>query len=517
MTDTLRLDRSSALAQLGEVYDVLIIGGGATGLGAAVDSATRGYRTLLITSGDFAQATSSRSTKLIHGGVRYLERGDIALVRESLHERGLLRRNAPHLVRDLRFLIPAYQWWQFGYYGGGLKIYDLLAGRLNLAPSGLAGRPGAIQLVPTIRTAGLKGGITYSDGQFNDARLAITLAHTARAHGAALVNYAAVTGFQKSGGRITSALVVDEESGREHTVRARTVINAAGIFADCVRRLDDPETAPILTFSRGSHLVLDRRFLPGETALLIPRTADGRVLFVIPWEGRTMVGTTDVPADRPEPEPEPSEDEIAFLLDHVSRYLDCVPHRDDVLSTFAGLRPLVRGKTASTARLSRDHTLLVSSSGLVTITGGKWTTYRRMAQDAVGRAAQVAGLPARRCLTESLRLHGADGANPGWREFGATDGEIAEYERRYPGELHPRLPYSLAMAAFVVDREMPVHLDDVLARRLRAAPLDARASLAAAPAVARLMARLQGHGERWASEEVERFTKLAAKYGATGR
>jgi glycerol-3-phosphate dehydrogenase len=512
------LNRSVAVSQLEAGYDVLIIGGGATGLSAALDSATRGYRTLLVTSGDFAQATSSRSTKLIHGGVRYLQQGNIALVREALYERGLLLRNAPHLVKHLRLLIPAYRWWQLPFYGMGLKSYDLLAGRMNLAPSRWVRRQRALEMVRTVRPDGLKGGIVYSDGQFNDARLALALASAAHSHGAVLVNYARVEALLKSNGLMSGAVVVDEETGKAYDVRARTVINSTGIFSDHVRRLDVPAAQPILTYSRGSHIVLDASFLPGEVAILVPRTADGRVVFILPWEARTLVGTTDIPVPVPEMEPTPSEEEIEFLLEHAGMYLQRAPRREDVLSMFAGIRPLVRGKPDSTTRrvetraYSRDHTLLVSPSGLVTITGGKWTTCRRMAEDAVTQAAQVAGLPPRPCITEHLSLGGTESEDARWQELGATSAQMTDYEARYPGALHERLPYSLAMAAYVVDREMPVHLDDVLSRRLRALLLDACASIEAAPRVAALMAQLQRHDQAWVQREVERYTALARRY-----
>jgi glycerol-3-phosphate dehydrogenase len=507
------MDRADALSQLDGSFDVLIIGGGATGLGAALDSASRGYRTALVTSGDFSQATSSRSTKLAHGGVRYLEQGDIKLVREALFERGVLLRNAPHLAHELRFLIPAYHWWQIFYYGTGLKFYDVLAGSQNLTGSGSVSSYGAARLVPTIKRRNLKGGIVYSDGQFNDSRLAVTLGRTAVQYGAVLANYTEVTALRKEGGKLTGALAIDQISGEKRTITARVVINATGIFTDRIRQLDDRAAEPIIAHSQGTHIVLDRSFLPGKAAILVPKTDDGRVVFIIPWEGRTLVGTTDIPVDHAEMEPAPSEEEIEFLLRYAGMYLSRSPKREDVLSAFAGLRPLVRGNAASTSQLSRDHTLMVSDSGLVTITGGKWTTYRRMAQDAVTRAAEVGGLGPQPCVTQHLQLLGAEGTNPDWREFGATAAEIERYEDRYPGQLHARLPFSRAVAAYVIEREMPVNLDDVLSRRLRALFLDAEASVEAAPDVARLMADIQGHDAGWVESQVERYRDLAALYG----
>lgn len=507
------MNRADAVARISGQYDVLVIGGGATGLGTALDATTRGYQTLLVTSDDFSQATSSRSTKLIHGGVRYLERGDIKLVREALHERGLLLRNAPNIVHDLRFLIPCYNYRQIAYYGTGLKLYDLLAGSLNLTASGPVWKERAVTMAPTVNTRGLKGGVAYSDGQFNDSRLAVALARTAQSNGAVLANYVKVTGLIKQGGRLAGATVVDQIDGQEYTVQARVVVNAAGIFTDELRRMDDPDAAPIMAQSQGTHIILDHRFLPGDAAILVPKTSDGRVVFIIPWEGRTLVGTTDIAVSGPEMEPVPSEEEIRFLLRYAALYLSTAPRREDVLSAFAGLRPLVKGNAGSTAQLSRDHTLLVSDSGLVTITGGKWTTYRRMAQDTVTRAGQVGGLPAKPCVTERLRLSGSSSIDPRWRELGATPQEIFDYEGRYTGLLHPRLPYSSAMAAYVIDHEMPVNLDDVLSRRLRALLLDAEASVEAAPGVARLMAEKAGHDEAWVESQLQRYRDLAAGYG----
>jgi glycerol-3-phosphate dehydrogenase len=368
-------------------------------------------------------------------------------------------------------------------------------------------------MAPTIRADGLKGGVAYSDGQFNDARLAIALARTAHDNGAVVANYARVTELIKERGRVAGAMVIDQITGREHAIRAKVVVNATGIFTDTLRRMDDPAAEPIMAQSRGTHIVLDHSFLPGNAAILVPRTDDGRVVFIIPWEGRTLVGTTDIPVDGPEMEPIPSEEEIEFLLRYAALYLSRAPRREDVLGAFAGLRPLVRGNAASTAQLSRDHTLMVSDAGLVTITGGKWTTYRHMAEDTVTRAAQVGNLPARPCVTDRLKLAGAEATDPRWRELGAGGEEIFEYEGRYGGLLHPRLPYSQAMAAYVIDREMPVNLDDVLSRRLRALLLDTAASVEAAPGIARLMAERQGHSESWVTDQVERYRDLARRYG----
>ena len=506
------MDRAQSLAWLDDSYDVLVIGGGATGLGVALDSASRGYRTLLVEAHDFAQCTSSRSTKLVHGGVRYLAQGNLRLVREALVERGLLVKNAPHLVRELRFLVPSYNWWHKPFYSLGLTMYDLLAGSLKLTPTELVRAKTASRLIPTLQAKHLRGGVLYSDAQFNDTRLAMSLARTAERYGAVLLNYAPVKALLKTRERVAGAVVVDAESGREASVWARCVVNATGVYTDSIRWLDNPESPPIVATSQGIHLVLDKSFLPGETAIMVPSTDDGRVFFCIPWQERTLIGTTDTPVPGPTEEPRPMKGEVEFVLRHAGRYLVRQPTENDVLSAFAGLRPLVKGSTDRTSALSRDHTLLISPSGLLTITGGKWTTYRRMAEDVVDAIPAVSGLPARPCFTTSLRLHGAEGADPRWKELGATPAEISSYEQRFPGSLHPRLPYSLAMAAFVIEQEMPVRLEDVLSRRLRALILDCQATVEASPQVAALMARLQGRDEAWVQQEVSAFKRLAEGY-----
>lgn len=507
------LNRSEMLARLEPSFDVAIIGGGASGLGVALDCAARGYRTLLAEARDFGHGTSSRSTKLVHGGVRYLRQGNIALVRDALREREIMWRNAPHLVHEQRFLIPAMAAWEKPFYGVGLKAYDMLAGHSRMQRSRTVSVREAMDLTPTLRPEGLRGGVLYSDGQFDDTRTAMAMAHTAAGLGAVLLNACRAIALTRENGRITGLVLEDTESGNEITVRASVVVNATGVFTDAIRHMDDPQAAPIVTASQGSHLVLDGSFLPGDMALMVPRTADGRVVFLIPWHGRALVGTTDIPVEGPAVEPAPREDEIAFILEHAGRYLSRQPGRADVLSAFAGLRPLVKGR-GRTADLSRDHTLITSPSGLVTITGGKWTTYRRMAEDATDAAARVANLPNRPCPTRDLALWGADAPPGPWRELGASEDQIRAYEERFSGDLHPRLPYTEAMAAWVIENEMPVHLEDVLSRRLRALLLDAAAAVEAAPRVAALMARLQQRDPAWTTQETAAFTHLAQSYRA---
>lgn len=514
------MKRAELLAALADPrpWDVLIIGGGATGLGVAVDAAARGYRTLLLEQHDFAKGTSSRSTKLIHGGVRYLQQGNVGLVLEALHERGLLTRNAPHLVGHLAFIVPNYTWWEAPFYGVGLKIYDLLAGRLGLGPSQHLSREETLAHLPTLEPAGLKGGTIYFDGQFDDARLAITLAQTAVDQGAVVLNYLAVTALTHHQDLVRGVRARDAETGQEFDLAARVVINATGVFSDGVRRLDDPAAEPLLALSQGVHLVLPRSFLPGDTAIMVPRTDDGRVLFAIPWHDRALIGTTDTPVPDASLEPRALPEEIGFLLRHAARYLTQDPQPADVLSVFAGLRPLRRADGAGdTASVPRDHSVLVSKSGLVSVVGGKWTTYRRMAEDTLAQAILAGGLEERPCRTETLRLHGwteTAEAEP-WRVYGADAPALHQLAAGRGGgmvRLHPALPVTPAEVWWAAREEQARTVEDVLARRTRALLLDARAAAAIAPAVAALLAAELGRDTAWQEGQVRDFRRLAAEY-----
>jgi glycerol-3-phosphate dehydrogenase len=504
------------------VWDLVVIGGGATGLGAAVDAASRGHTTLLLEAHDFAQATSSRSTKLIHGGVRYLAQGNVPLVREALHERGILLRIAPHLVHNRDFVVPAYRWTDIPFYGIGLKLYDALAGSLGVGSSRWIGPRDLLAKIPTIKASGLHGGIIYTDGQFDDSRLAITLARTAADLGATILNHTPVTGFLGTGARLTGVTARDSETGETFELSARSVINATGVYVDALRRWDDPKTAadPLVTPSRGSHIVLDQSFLPGRTAVLIPRTDDGRVLFAIPWHDRVIVGTTDTPTATLPIEPQPQLGDTRYLLEHISRYLDRRPLAADVKSAYAGLRPLLRGSTgSSTAKLSREHAVVVSSSGLVTITGGKWTTYRRMAIDAVNHAEKAGDLTARPSNTETLPLHGCqpmpESTEESLRVYGSDLSELNSLLAQNPAwseRLHPALPYRVGEVIWAARHEAARSVEDVLARRTRALFLDARAAVAAAPKVAEQLALELARDQPWQHAQVQKFNELARGY-----
>lgn len=512
------VNRDSALAALDGAYDVLIIGGGATGLGAAVEAATRGYSTALVESSDFAKATSSRSTKLVHGGVRYLQNGDVPLVREALRERARLRANAPHLVKELGFILPVYRWFDGPYYFAGLKAYDLLAGSSKFAPSRYVGRRKTLERLPALRRSGLHGSISYYDGQFDDARLAIALARTATDRGASVVNYVRALRFTYHKDRIAGAIVRDEETSREYEVRARVVVNATGIFADDVRRLDDRTSLPLLEHSRGSHLIFSRETFPGRDALIIPKTDDGRVLFAIPWHEHVVVGTTEIKVGGALLDPAPVRSEIDYIVAHFNRYLEHPVSRTDALAAFAGLRPLVNKKNVgSTAKLSREHIVDVSASGLVTIAGGKWTTYRKMAQDTIDTAVREARLPASTSSSAHLGLHGStmqgSPSDDDYAAYGTDCAALRALEAQDPAlheRLDPRLPYTCAEVVFAVREEMARTVDDVLSRRTRASFLDASAAAAAAPLVAAMLAAELGRDDRWRNDQSESFRSLLA-------
>lgn len=516
------MNREKVIRELKEnrkPWDFLVIGGGATGLGVAVDAASRGYRTVLVEQHDFAKGTSSRSTKLVHGGVRYLKQGNISLVLEALHERGLLCDNAPHLVHHLSFIVPIYSWWEGPFYGIGMKIYDRLAGKLGLKPSEILSREETLDRIPTLEPNGLQRGVRYYDGQFDDSRLAINLAQTVFDRGGIAANYLKVVRLIKTENLVSGAVVEDMETGGEFEIRAKAVINATGVFSDGVRRMDEPEARSIIAASQGAHLVLPKEFLPGDSAIMVPQTPDGRVMFAVPWHDHVIVGTTDIPVDHIELEPRPMEEEIEFLLTTASQYLTKNPRRSDVLSVFAGLRPLVKsGDAKNTAAMSRDHTILISNSGLLTITGGKWTTYRKMAQDAVDQAELMAGFERRPCETEHMQIHGwtnQESPRPGLTVYGSEANAVAGIADNDPDlakPIHPDLSCLRAEVVWAVREEMARTVEDVLSRRTRSLLLGARAAVEAAPEVASLMARELGRDTAWEEKQVRDFAEVAEGY-----
>lgn len=516
------MNRNDMLARLSartEPWDMVIIGGGATGMGIAVDAASRGFEVLLLEREDFGKGTSSRSTKLIHGGVRYLEQGNLPLVMEALRERGILRQNAPHLVHDLAFVVPNYTWWEAPFYGIGMKVYDLLAGKYGFGRSRILSQEETLRRLPNIQTEGLRGGVVYYDGQFDDSRLLIHLARTAAHHGAALINYMPVTGLLKdSEGFIHAVTAEDHLSGQPFTIPAKVVINATGMFADEVRRFAEPAAPPIIAPSQGIHLVFEGSFLAGDAAIMVPHTSDGRVMFAIPWHGHTLVGTTDTPVPGPSYDPLPLEEEIAFILETARQYLSRPPRRSDILSVFVGIRPLVKAGSGSTASLSRDHTMRIEPSGLLTIAGGKWTTYRHMAENCVDNAITLGKLPDKSCITKTLKIHGyfenadALGSLAVYGSDAALVRAIADGDPLLERQLHPALPYIAAEVAWAVRAEMAQTLDDVLSRRTRALFLNARAAIEMAPVAAGIMAHELGRDAAWIEAQLACFNALAKQY-----
>jgi len=504
-----------------KVWDVLVIGGGASGLGAGLDAATRGYQTLLLEQSDFAKGTSSRSTKLVHGGVRYLAQGDISLVLEALHERGLLRQNAPHLVKNQAFIIPNYIWWDGPFYTIGMKVYDMMAGKLGLGPSEHISKEETLKSIPNLSEEGLTGGVIYYDGQFDDARLAINLAQTMVENNGVALNYFEVVNLLKTEEGIVSGVeAIDKETGEKYIIKAKAVINATGVFVDEILQMNEPGAKKIVKPSQGVHVILDKSFLQGDSAIMIPKTSDGRVLFAVPWHGKVVVGTTDTPVNSASLEPRALEEEIDFILNTAAKYLKKNPTRKDVLSIFAGLRPLAApdDETSETKEISRGHKIIVSLSGLVTIIGGKWTTYRKMAEDTIDKAAMIAGLPERKCVTTNMPIHGYV-ANADFSDhfyiYGSDKIELQKLQDQKPAlgyQFHPDLPYTAVEVIWAVRNEMARNLDDVLARRVRALFLDARVSIEMAPEVAKLMAAELGFDQNWINSQVEEYTNLAKGY-----
>ncbi|HMQ04694.1 MAG TPA: glycerol-3-phosphate dehydrogenase/oxidase [Pyrinomonadaceae bacterium] len=479
-------------------WDIIVIGGGATGAGCALDAASRGFSVLLLEQHDFGKGTSSRSTKLIHGGVRYLRQGNISLVRKALKERGLLLRNAPHAIRKQPFIIPCYGHFEKAFYGLGMKIYDRLSGSFGIGDSRLLSREETLKHLPTLREQGLRGGVLYFDCQFDDTRLLIDILRTARANGAVVLNYAKVTSLAKDeNGKISGVEFEDVEKQEKHKIAAKCVINATGAFCDPVRLMSDPGAKTVITFAQGVHLVLSRKFQPSEAALMIPKTSDGRVLFGIPWHDHLLVGTTDTAVKRAELEPRAVESEIEFILETAGNYLTAKPTRKEILSVFAGVRPLIRSprNDSKTSSLSRGHDMFVDDAGLVTVTGGKWTTYRQMAEDAVDKAIEVADLTPHGCITEGLSI---------------SPPEIAAGEN-----LHPAFDYKTGDVIRAVDLEMARTAEDVLARRTRMLFLNADAAIAAAPGVIELIAQRLDKDDLWISNQLRQFREIAAFYRPT--
>jgi glycerol-3-phosphate dehydrogenase len=504
-----------------KVWDVIIVGGGATGLGTALDAASRGYKTLLLEQIDFAKGTSSRSTKLAHGGVRYLAQGDIGLVIEALHERGLMLKNAAHLVKNESFIIPNYEWWGGIFYTIGLTLYDLLAGKLGFGRAKHISKKEVARRLPTIQQKGLYGGVVYHDGQFDDSRLAINIAQTSLEQGATVLNYFKVTGLVKNDqGKLAGVITTDTETGTTYTVKGKSIINATGVFADEILQMDKPGNRAMLRPSQGIHLVVDMSFMPSEDALMLPKTSDGRVLFAVPWHDKLVIGTTDTPLSQHSLEPVALEEEIEFIMRTADQYLIKAPARKDVMSMFAGLRPLAapQGGSEKTKEISRSHKIFVSDSGLITITGGKWTTYRKMAEDTVNKAIEVGKLVRKPVKTKDLPIHGStpDVDRKSHLYVYGTDRNallaLVNENKAWGEKLDPRADYIAAEVVWAVRHEMARTLEDVLARRVRILFLDARMAIDVAPKVAALIAAELHKDAQWEKDQTDTFITLAKSY-----
>lgn len=497
-----RKTQSTALTETSQ-WDMVIIGGGATGLGAALDAASRGFKTLCVERYDFSKGTSSRSTKLIHGGVRYLEQGNIKMVRGALQERWFLLKNAPHMTKTIPFILPVDSWFKFFYYGIGLMFYDLLSGKLSVGSTKFLSAKSVLKDIPEIDTTNLKGGIMYYDGQFDDSMICLSLARTAISYGATVLNYCEAKDFIYTDGKISGVVLYDAIHQVNHSVNATTVINATGVFADTLLHKDDKQHVDIVAPSRGIHIVIDKSFYKGKHALLIPKTTDGRVLFAVPWHDKVVIGTTDTKISSPEVEPMPSYEEIDFVINNFNQYSTADITRKDVLSVFAGLRPLVRKQgIKSTADLLRDHTIITSTTGLITITGGKWTTYRKMAKDVIRRAIVVGGFKHKRCVTKSIQL------------LNSKQTQINDDTNLL---LHPNHVYTYADVIHSVKEEMAFTIEDVLARRCRILFLDTKAALECAETVGKIMQKELDKNDAWLANQLEEFSSLAKQYLPTNK
>lgn len=502
-------------------FDVIVIGGGSTGLGIALDSVTRGYKTLLLEQLDYAKGTSSRSTKLVHGGVRYLAQANFSLVTEALKERGLLEQNAPHLVKNQTFLIPNYKWWEGAYYTLGLKAYDFLAGKLSLGKSKHINKNETIRKLPTIQKNKLKGSVSYQDGQFDDSRLAVNIAQTAIEKGGTLLNYFKVKNLTKdANNKISGVIAIDQETQKEYTFKGKAVINATGVFADDILQMDKPGAKKSIQPSQGVHLVFDKSFLPSEDAIMIPKTDDGRVLFAVPWHDKVIVGTTDVMVDKHSTEPNATENEVDFILETFNRFIEKKATRKDIKSIYAGLRPLAapEDETGKTKEISRGHKILVSDTGLVSITGGKWTTYRKMAEDTLEKVIGLGKLPKKICVTENLSIHGAmktDDRDNHLYVYGTDQPHLQKLikdDASLGEQIHPNLKYLNVEVLWAARHEMARTVEDVLARRVRVLFLDAKASIEMAPKVAEILAKELHKDKHWVNQQVNDYTALAGGY-----
>lgn len=517
------MDRKKMMNKLrndSKTYDFVIIGGGATGIGIALEASARGYSVALLEKSDFTKSTSSKATKLMHGGVRYLAQGDIGLVREAVVERGLMLRNAPHITKSQSFIIPTHGLYDEILYTVGLTFYDLLAGKLSLGRSKRISKSKTLKRISLIKPDKISAGVVYYDGQFDDSRMAINTLQSSVEMGAVVVNYCAVDGLLKDAdGNVTGVKVHDEEDGVAFEIKGKQVVNATGVFADDVLRMDSPGAEKTIAPSQGVHLILDKSFLPGDDAITIPKTDDGRVLFLVPWHNKVIVGTTDTPIEKEALEPVALEEEIGFILSTASRYLTKAPKRSDVLSVFAGLRPLAAtsGNGNKTKEISRSHKIYSSNSGLLTIVGGKWTTFRKMGEDLVDKAEKNHGWKHIPTKTRKLKIHGykenVSYDNPLYF-YGSDEAPLLELSKQngWDSSISDAMGVIQAQVVWAVRHEMARNVEDFLARRVRCQLLDAKESVKMAPEVAKIMAAELGKDEAWQTKQVADYIEVTSNY-----
>ncbi len=517
------ISRNQQLETLKQItqWDIIIIGGGASGLGIAVDAISRDFKTALFEQADFAKGTSSKSTKLVHGGVRYLANGDLKLVNEALKERGLLSQNAGHLFKKQEFIIPNYNWWNGYFYAFGLKIYDFLSHKFSLGHSKLIKKNTVIKYLPNLFHKHLVSGISYFDGQFDDARLALNLAQTSIKKGATVLNYMKVIGLLKEDENIIGVKVKNAETGEVFEVKSKVVINASGIFTDKILKMYNPKHKKTVVPSQGIHLVLEPSFLKSEKAIMIPKTSDGRVLFVIPWQGKVIVGTTDALIRKPILEPVALDSEVDFILKTLSKYLIKSPKREDVLSVFCGLRPLAkpRGNQVKTKEISRSHKIILDNN-LISIVGGKWTTYRKMGEDVIDKVVEGFNFPNRRSNTETLEIHGnlpnsKVHLKNHFYIYGSDLPKLEAFQNQHSDfkeKLHPDYNFTVGQVVWSIQNEMARTVEDILARRIRLLFLDARAAIKVAPEVAMILGKQLNKDENWINNQIKEFNELAKNY-----
>lgn len=501
------MNRNLVIAEIEKetVWDIVVIGGGSTGLGTALEAATRGYKVLLVEQSDFAKSTSGKSTKLIHGGVRYLAQGNIRLVREANIERGLLIKNAPHLVSDQQFIIPVYTQWEKLKYLTALKLYDWIAGMSSLGSTRFVKANEVKKAMPGLNSKGLLGGVLYHDGRFDDARFALELAHNIFIHGGFAINYFKVESLNKTSGKVSGLKAMDVLSGKLYDIQAKAVVNATGVFADDILKMDEPSSKKTLSVSQGIHLVFDKNIFESAEALMIPKTKDGRVLFVIPWHDKVLVGTTDIPVKQTSLEPVASNQEINFILETLHQYLNKEVTRSDIKSVYAGLRPLAAARNKSPKEISRGHRIMISASELYSIIGGKWTTYRKMGEDIINKIEQKSHFQQTKGITANLKLN-----NDLIKEIHKSVINLPQSDRNDVISS----AYNLCSSSIknFIHHEMAFTVDDVLSRRTRILLLDAEEAIRITQKVAEVMAAELGHDDEWVNNQVKAFKAIAKNY-----